>query len=387
MKVSISPTRSFLAQASLLLVLAGLIVGCSTPREFAKPVELTEIDNQIPPQIAWRADAGRDQKSKLANIAPVVVDDLVIVADPRGTVRAYKQESGDLIWRYELGFSLSAGGGAGDGVVVFGGERGEIVALSAADGQKLWAESINASIDTAPSVAFDRVLVRAKNGTARLLDLTDGKRRWRVAKTPPPLTLHGQSQAVMFSDAVGLGFDNGSFGVYDRTSGREIWNTQVAQPTGRTDVDRMVDIDANPVFADGVFYVGTYQGQLAALSAEGGRTLWSRDFSIYQDLNLDARAIYLVDESSVLWAIDRRSGETLWRQPDFMYRGLTAPALVGDYLLVGDYEGYVHLIERDTGLNLGRTGLGDRIVSPMAVADERVFAATRGGRLYAITLP
>lgn len=373
--------------ALLSVVAAGLISGCSSPREFAKPVELQDIDPTVSLETAWRADAGRDQKSKLTAIAPVVTESLVIVADPTGVVRAYAQDTGERVWRTELDIALSAGGGADENLVVFGGERGEVVALNVENGAQLWDKNIRASVDTAPAVAFDRVLVRAKNGASLLLNAADGARIWRVAKSPPPLTLHGQSQAIMFPDAVALGFDDGSFGVYERDSGREIWTTQVAQPSGRTDVDRMVDIDATPAFADGVFYIGTYQGELAAIAAEGGRTLWSRDFSTYQDIALDARALYVVDEDSVLWAIDRRSGETLWRQPDFMYRSLTAPAQLDAYLLVGDFEGYLHVIERETGTNVGRTELNDAVISPLAVADERLFVVTRGGRLYALTLP
>ncbi|MFW5954129.1 MAG: outer membrane protein assembly factor BamB [Guyparkeria sp.] len=372
--------------AALCVGVAVALAGCSSPRELVKPTPLEEIENERKPSVEWSSSSGGKQKNKLSNIAPVEEDGQVFVAGPKGDVLAYDLDSGKQLWSADIDAELSVGGGAGEGLVVFGSDDGRVFALDAETGETRWTRSIRTSVDAAPSVGFGDVAVRGRDGTIALLDAESGEIRWRESHSQPSLTLQGQSRILMFPDAIAAGFDDGSIGVYAREDGRELWNQAVALPTGRTDVDRMVDVDATPVFADGVFYVTTWQGKLAALAAQGGREIWSRDFSSVTDFAADRRALYLSDADGVVWAIDRRSGDSLWRQSDLAHRDLTGPALVDGELVVGDREGYLHVLSTSSGRLLGRADWGDPVIDPIQSVDGRGLAVSRDGKVRVFTL-
>lgn len=386
MTARLMPHIRFALPAALCLGTAVALAGCSAPRELVKPTPLQEIDSERSIKVAWSASSGGDQKNKLSAIAPVEDDGRVFVAGPDGDVLAYDLESGNRLWSTELDADLSVGGGAGDGVVVFGADDGRVFALEADSGKRRWETSIRSSVDAAPSVGFGDVAVRGKDGTLAVLDVEDGSPRWRQSHSQPSLTLQGQGRVLMFPDALAAGFDDGSLAVFSREDGKELWSQTVALPTGRTDVDRMVDVDATPIFADGIFYVATYQGKLVALAAQGGRELWSRDFSNTNSMAADGRALYLSDADGVVWAIDRRSGDALWRQSDLSHRGLTGPALIDGQLVVGDNEGYVHVLSAISGALKGRADWGDPLIDPIQQVDGRGMAVTRDGKLRVFSL-
>lgn len=371
----------------LVPVAVTLLTGCSSTRELVKPTPLTHIDNRFPPKILWQASAGNAQGDVLEQIAPVEAGGRVITADPQGQVHAYDLASGKSLWNADLKSSLSVGGGASDGTVVFGSDDGKVFALAADTGKVLWQAQVPTSVEAAPSVGKRDVVVRAKDGSVTLLKASDGSTVWSISHQEPALTLQGQSRALLFPDAVAVGYDDGEFAVLSRADGRELWKNQVALPTGRTDIDRMVDIDATPLFGDAIFYVMTYQGRLAAIQAQGGQTLWSRKFSGYTDMSLGPKALYVTDADSVVWAIDRRTGEPLWRQAALSYRGLTGPVLENDKLVVGDDQGYLHVLDPETGALVGRAQLDGAIIDPMRAEQNKVAAVTRGGQLVVFQVP
>lgn len=382
--------RARIARAVLCLVLPAVLVGlsgCSETREFVKPTPLGQIDNRFPPKIEWQASAGDAQRSELAQIAPVEAEGRVIVADPRGRVFAYDLSSGKSLWTADLHDDLSVGGGASGDMVVFGTADGKVFALAADTGKSLWQSQVPTAVEAAPSVGHRDVVVRAKDGSVSLLNAADGKVVWTINHNEPALSLQGQSRALLFPDAVAIGYDDGEFAVVSRADGRVLWKNQVALPTGRTDIDRMVDIDSTPQFGDAVFYVMTYQGRLAAIQAQGGQTLWSRKFSGYTDMTLGQHALYVTDASGVVWAIDRRTGEPLWRQAALSYRGVTGPVLDHGKLVVGDKEGYLHVLDPETGALVGRGKLDGAIIDPMRAEQNSVAAVTRDGDLVVFRIP
>lgn len=372
-----------------LLIPAALAMlsGCSGTREFVKPTPLTQIDNRFPPKIDWQASAGDAQRSELSQIAPVEADGRVFVADPRGRVFAYDLTSGKTLWTADLKAGLSVGGGANADRVVFGTDDGKVFALAADTGKILWQAQAPTAVEAAPSVGHRDVVVRAKDGSVTLLKASDGSTVWTISHNEPALSLQGQSRALLFPDAVAVGYDDGEFAVLSRADGRVLWKNQVALPTGRTDIDRMVDIDATPLFADAVFYVMTYQGRLAAIHAQGGQTLWSRKFSGYTDMSLGAHSLYVTDANGVVWAIDRRTGEPLWRQAALSHRGVTGPVLNHGKLVVGDNQGYLHVLDPETGALVGRTQVDGAIIDPMRAEQNAVAAVTRDGRLIVFQIP
>lgn len=387
--MSIRTTSALRLVARLMIVPLAIVAlaGCSSTRELVKPTPLTKIDNKYPPKILWEASAGSAQKDGLLRIAPVETGDRVIVADAKGHVFAYNLKTGKRLWEAELNLPLSVGGGASDALVVFGSDTGKVIALAADSGKTLWQATVPSAVEAAPSVGNNDVVVRSKDGSITLLSAKDGSTVWTVSHQEPEMTLQGQSRALLFPDAIAVGYDDGEFAVLSRADGRSLWKNQVALPMGRTAIDRMVDIDATPVFADAVFYVATYQGRIAAISARGGQTIWSRKFSSYTDMSLDQSTLYATDANGVVWALDRRTGETLWRQAALAYRGVTGPAINNGKLVVGDNEGYLHVLDPQTGAIIGRTRVSGGLIDPMRTQDNVVAAVTRDGDLVVFDIP
>jgi outer membrane protein assembly factor BamB len=267
--------------------------------------------------------------------------------------------------------------------VLAGSSEGRLVALEAETGKQLWVTDVPSEVLSVPRVYDDIVIVQTVDGTISALRAEDGKRLWLYDRSVPVLTLRGTSTPLVEGGTVIAGFANGKLAALDVRSGREIWSAAVAIPHGRTELQRIVDLDADPVISSGVLYAGAYQGQLVAVSLQDGRLLWKRDMSIYAGIDVDYSQVVVSDTSSDVWAVDRRTGRSLWKQSDLRQRSLTGPASVDDYIAVGDFEGYLHLLSRSTGAIAGRVFVdSDGIqATPVAVGADRLLVLGAGGTL------
>ena len=160
-------------------------------------------------------------------------------------------------------------------------------------------------------------------------------------------------------------------------------------PRGRTELERLVDIDADLQVIDNTVYAAAYQGNLAALDIQTGNQIWEREISSQEGFDVAlGEAVYITDEESYVWAIQDGSGDSLWRQTRLLRRDVTAPAIVGEYIVVGDLEGYLHWIARSDGRFVARQELGDApITSQPVVADGILYVMSSDGRLTAIETP
>jgi outer membrane protein assembly factor BamB len=341
----------------LILVLLGLtaLSGCSWfgDKENAEPpAELQSFDAQVRLKKLWGHDTGDGTDEQLVKLVPTVQDERVYVADRGGAVRAYTLDKGKQVWSVKTDSALSAGPGVGGGLVVVGSSNADLIALETVDGNLAG------------------------------LDAETGEQRWIQGRSVPVLTLRGTSTPLIEGNAIIAGFANGKVVALDALSGRPLWEAVVAVPSGRSELQRMGDVDASAVIRDGVLYVTSFQGQMAAVGLRDGRLLWNRDMSAYAGIAVDSQQVYVSDEESDVWALDRGSGASLWKQDDLRRRSLTGPAIVGDYVAVGDFEGYVHLLSRLDGSIVGRAKIDRAGVTATPVAlGERLLVLGAGGKL------
>jgi outer membrane protein assembly factor BamB len=226
------------------------------------------------------------------------------------------------------------------------------------------------------------VVVQTVDGYLTGLDASSGERLWVQGRTVPVLTLRGTSTALVEDGAVIAGFANGKITALDIRSGAPLWEAVVAVPSGRSELQRMVDVDANPVVRDGVLYVVSFQGQMAAVGLQNGRLLWNRDMSAYAGIAVDAGQVYVTDENSEVWALDRDTGASLWKQSALRRRALTGPTVAGGYVAVGDFAGYVHLLARLDGSIVGRVKVDSKgILAPPVALGDRLLVLGAGGKL------
>jgi outer membrane protein assembly factor BamB len=280
--------------------------------------------------------------------------------------------------------ALSAGPEIGSGVVVAGSSDGDIIVLDAASGAERWRKSVNSEVLARPLIANDLVIVRTVDGHVEALALQDGATRWAVDEQVPRLTLRGNAPPVLAGDKIIAGFDSGKVLAIDVRKGEVLWDSIVNAPTGRTELERLADIDSPAkVVGDDVFVVG-FQGRVAMLALDSGQIWWARDSSSYRGFTTDDGNLYLTNADSVVVAMKRSDGAVLWEQAGLRKRGLTAPALDGDALLVGDFEGYLHWLDKSTGDIIARAKTdGERITNAAVTDDGRAFVQTDSGKLLA----
>ena len=381
--------RGKLARFTVLFTALALS-GCSAFRSDENtlpPAELENLQPEIGVETAWSGGAASGTGGRHLELHPAAAGDRVFVAGHDGDVAAYDATTGKRIWEADTGIPVSGGPGAGSGIVVVGGSDGDVIALADTDGTVAWRTRVSSEVLSAPAVSERVVVVRSTDGKLFGLDTANGERIWVYDRTVPVLTLRGTSSPVVAGDVVVAGFDSGRLAAVSLADGRLVWESRIAAPTGRTEMERLVDIDADPIVSDGVVYAATVQGPVAALDLYTGRLLWQRDMSSHAGVAA-GRLLYVTDDESRIWALDRGSGEWRWRQDGLERRKATRPVEFGEYVVVADFEGYAHWLSIDDGRFVARVRPGSgAVTAPPAAAEAAVYVLDVNGKLTALTLP
>lgn len=372
---------------ALVLLLVSLLVGCGGA-DVIKPTPLTPIQTSlVEVSSIWTRSISYSVPDHFAAIRPALSGHTIYVADPDGRITALAGDKDKVLWRRHLKAQITGGLKYGAGILLAGTVSGEVLALQADDGSLLWRRRVSSEVLSSPAVSGGIVVVRALDDTVFGLDAHSGEQRWVYKRNTPPLTLHGASTPVISGDKAIIGLADGALvalGLYD---GQRVWETQIAEPKGRSELEHLVDIDSNPVVMDDTVYTVAYQGHAAAVDAQTGRQLWSRDFSAYVGLRAAGDELFVVDDKGAIWALDRATGATLWKQDKLTYRSLSTPAVVGGYLIVGDFEGYLHWLDITTGFIVGRYRVGDEGISVAPFSDgDHLYVLTDGGKLAALNV-
>lgn len=368
---------------ALLLVLG--LVGCSSygggPREeLPPPPKPDKYQADVGVQQIWSRSVGRLPAAAGFDLRPAFAGDRVFAANAEGRVYAYTADSGKPLWERELGRPISGGPGAFGELVVVGTSDGVVIALSATNGEERWKAELTSEVLAQPAVGPELVVVRVGDGRVFGLDATTGKRRWLYEQSMPALTLRGTGSPLLIpGQLVLVGLDTGRLVALAPDSGRLYWDAVVAAPRGRSDLERLVDVDADPVLYRADVYAASYNGRLAAIDANSGRIRWDRPLSVFAGLAVDSERVYVTDTDQRLWAFDRFTGATVWRQDELRGLRLTGPAVVGDYLLVGDDAGYLNWLALRDGSLQRRQRIGGAFVAAPVVHNGSIYLLTQGG--------
>lgn len=367
------------ASAALLVML-----GCDNDKEVDPPAELTEIQTTRDVKRIWTAGLGGDSERMRLALRPIAVDGVVYAASHDGEVIAMSAANGKRSWIAKTKLALSAGPEVAEGLVVLGSSDGNIIALDAATGAERWRKAIASEILAQPLIVNQVVVIRTVDGHVEGLSVTDGATKWAVDEQVPRLTLRGTAPPVLAGDRIIAGFDNGKVLAIDPRNGEVMWDTIVNSPRGRTELERLADIDSPArVAGDDIFVVG-FQGRVAMLARDSGQIWWARDASSYRGFSMDDQNLYLTNADSVVIAMRRTDGAVQWEQDAMKRRGLTAPAIDGDALVVGDFEGYLHWLDKATGAIVARQKTDGERITNSAISDgERVYVQTDSGKLLA----
>jgi outer membrane protein assembly factor BamB len=375
-------TRAILLAAAMLA-----LVACSSKdKKVDEPAKLLDIKNPtVRIQKLWGASVGGGGKKQRLGLGLGVADNRLFAAGRDGEVAAFDLKTGKPIWHVKTGLDLAGGTGVGAGLVVVGSLDGHVVALSSDNGAQKWRVDVKGEVLSSPAVAANAVIVRTVDGKLRALALDDGKERWSAEQQIPKLTLRGTAAPVIAHDMAISGFDNGRVLAVSIADGATVWDSPVSPSHGRTELERLNDIDAAvKVVGDNVFVAG-FQGRAAMLALDSGQIWWTRDVSSYRGVDVDDDQMYIATSLGEVVAMKRTSGVEVWRDASLKNRGLSAPAVVGDYVAVADLDGYVHFFDRATGVIAGRVKTsGDRVTNAPLAVDGILYVISDKGDLTAL---
>jgi outer membrane protein assembly factor BamB len=350
------------------------------------PAVLVEYVPEIKIEELWQETVGEGADEQSLKLVPAIGFGKILAADRDGLVQARDPVTGRLIWETETDVHFSAGPGLGVGTVILGSSDAEVVALNSENGEVLWKSQVSSEVLSVPVIAKGIVVVRTTDGAVIALNEKNGGKLWSYEHNALPLSVRGIGTPIIVEDNVIEGYDNGKLMALRLADGKYVWETSIAIPKGRSEVERLVDLDVDPIDVGGVIYIASYHGGAAAISELDGDVLWRNEaISSYTGLSHDYRYLYLSDSTDEVWQLDQRSGASLWKQKELHQRKLTAPAVYENYVVVGDFEGYVHWLSTSDGRQLGRIKVTDSAIDAKpVVVDNTVYIYAKDGTLAAL---
>jgi len=328
-----------------------------------EPTELLDFKQTLAIRKIWSGKVGDGSEFLRLSLQPSGDGVRIYAASIDGVVTAFNPLNGKRVWRVKLEETLTAGPGVGEDRLIVVTRQGEVICLNTVDGAKVWRSNIESESVAPPKLKNGIVVIATIDGKLRGLSVFDGEEKWVLEQALPPLTLRGTAAPVIVGNSVIAGFDNGRLLAAGLDDGIVEWETVLSQPTGRSDLERLADVDgAIAVVGQDVYAVG-YHGRLAAVAAESGQVLWSREISSYSGIGADWENIYTLSDDGEVIGLLRRNGSEMWRQTALVRREPTSPVPFNTTVAVGDFEGYVHLFDNGDGTPVARVRVGKGLIS------------------------
>jgi outer membrane protein assembly factor BamB len=360
------------------------LLACSSDKPKVEPAKLVDFKPAAKIEVRWNDDVGNAGESVLF---PAVTREAVFAANAKGDLYRYDRNTGKKVWSIESGFAITGGVGAGEGLVLVGGEKGELAAFDEDSGKLKWQVKVSSDVLSAPKVADGVVVVRTGNQRITGLNAKDGARLWLYERATPTLIVRSHASVEIRNGLVYAGFAAGKLAAIGLKNGVVVWESSVSQPRGNTELERISDITSLPVVDGAQVCAVAFQGRLACFDAVQGGALWTRDIASDKGLALSGKTLYLTDTDSNVIALDKNSGATLWKNNQLLLRKATAVYPLDDFLLLGDYEGYLHALKSEDGSFVARLKTdGSAIrISPVTLGDGALIQ-TSDGELYSIAI-
>ncbi len=368
-----------------IFVVLGLLA-CGDKDNAEPPADLVDFDASANAEKLWSVSIGGGVAQQYLKLYPLLLTDRLIAADRSGKVAAVNAITGKIIWRVDLDVVITGGVGGNAEYYFVTTRDGEIIALNPLGGI-LWRQKIS-SESLAPAVADDtRVYIRGGDGGVTALSVTDGAFLWLYTRDVPALSLRGNSTPILDESRMYVGLDNGRLIALNVQDGRSVFDVAVATATGRSEIERLNDVDGSALLDKNLLFIASYQGRVIALDIRRGQLVWTRKISTYSGVDAGVSSIFIADDHDHIWAMSRENGATLWKQEKLQARQLTRPSVSGDNIVVGDYAGYLHWLSQFDGHFVARVHVdSDGILVPPVVSNDRVYVMTRDGDLVAYQL-
>lgn len=367
-----------------------LLNGCSWIKSWGDddepdaPAELVEFVPTLEVGKVWSTKVGSGLDKAGRQLRPAYSSDTIYAADYKGLIMAIDAQNGNRKWEVKTKLPFTGGPGVSDGLLLMGTQDGEVFAFDASSGTQLWSATVTSEVLAAPAEADGIVVVRCIDGRVFGLDADTGRRVWIYDHSVPLLTLRGNSPPLLRAGVVFIGYDGGQVVALRLDDGTLMWEQTLVTTEGRTELERLSDIDGQLVFVASDLLVSSYKKRLASLAADSGRLLWFKDISSASGVDVSRVNLTLSDKDGNLWLLDRRNGAEFWKQNQMLRRGLTRPVFYGNFLVVGDMEGYLHWLNISDGSFAAREKVGGKgFTGPPLVVGNTVFVMTKKGEIAA----
>ena len=367
-----------------------LLNGCSWIKSWGDddepdaPAKLVDFEPTLKVGKVWSANVGKGLDKAGRQIRPAYSAGSLYAADYKGQLFAVDANNGSKRWEIKTELPFTGGPGVSGNLLMMGTENGEVFAFDASTGTQLWSATVTSEVLAAPAEADGIVVVRCIDGRVFGLDSNTGQRLWVYDHNVPLLTLRGNSPLLLRAGVVFIGYDGGQVVALRLDDGVLMWEQTLVTAEGRTELERLSDIDGQLVFIASDLIVSSYKNRLASLAADSGRLLWFKDVSSATGVSVDRINLTLSDKDGNLWLLDRRNGAESWKMDQLLHRGLTRPVIYGNFIAVGDAQGYLHWVDIKSGLFAAREKVGgDGFAGPPLVVGNTLYVMTRKGSLIA----
>ena len=389
MSVSLKTGRVNLRVSFLVAMLPLLVAGCGVfgggdDEEELEPTPLVEFEETLPVRRLWSTRVGKGSEFLRLSLTPSGDGSNIYAASYDGQVVSLNADNGRQNWAVNVDSTLTAGPGYGDDLLVVVSRDGEAICLRSDDGTEVWRVDLDGESVSIPAIGNDVVVVQTIDGFLRGLSAFDGSILWAIEHSAPALTLRGSAAPVIAGTTVIAGFDNGRLIAASLLDGATEWEAMLSPPSGRSDLDRLADVDGRVTVVGQDVYAAGYQGRVAALAAESGQVLWSRELSTYAGVSAEWDKVYALTAEGELVAMQRRNGDDSWRQTALIRREPSTPVPFNTSVVVGDFEGYLHFFDTATGATVARERVGKGLISgqPVVIAN-RLYVQSESGDLAA----
>jgi outer membrane protein assembly factor BamB len=379
--------RAALPLTFLLAVL--LVQGCSWIRSWGDPepgdpAPLVEFEPSVQVRKIWSTSIGDGMGKQGLSMGPRFSSGILYVADYEGVLVAVDAESGRKIWDLKTKQAFSGGPGLDNDNIYMGTIDGRVIAYDRNGGAELWNSQVSSEVLSPPAAGDGVVVVRCIDGRVFGLDAVNGRRLWIHDHSVPLLTLRGNPDLLIRGGVAFVGYDDGSVTSLRVSDGTVIWSATIASQDGRTELERLADVGQQMMLVASDLIVSSYKSRVVSLAADSGRLLWFKDISSATGVQVDRTNLAVSEKNGDLWMLDRRNGSTIWKLDQMTNRGLTRPAFYGNYVVVGDKEGYLHWLDQEIGSFVARVRAGKKgfAAAPLTVGTT-LYALTQKGELIA----
>lgn len=378
----------------MVLACLGVLPACNKIDDYMlgkdntpQPSELKPVKARVAMTEKWSAPVGNTKKNDdFLKLRPVIAGNVVYSADHNGYVQAINKATGAQLWTKKLPYAPVSGPTVGEGDLILAADDSSIIALNQGDGSERWKAKVSGEVLAKPVIAHGKVIAKTIDGNLYAFDAHSGDQKWVSPHGAPSLILKASSSPVVMGDKVLVGYSDGKIDAVDLESGHLLWQKSIVYATGSSDIERLVDIDADPVIRGNTAILGSYQGYIGAMSLTDGQMLWNKPVSLYKNMTAQGDTLYLTDSDDVIWAINTSNGQVNWKQVALKARGLTEPVLMGDRLFVGDKTGMMHVLSTRSGEFLARAPMDGAVnVAPLALGNN-LYVMTSNGKLSRYTV-